>query len=420
MAGLAAGPALACDCTPMTVCELIQQPTIFIGEVIDGGITSHREDPWRSDFGRVRFKVLESLRGLPRGTRTVDVRLMSPGGMCSPIPYHSGKKYLVVPNEDDGALIDGPCFSARNVDTEAEDVRQVRAYFSGKMPTNVHGQVAVADDPSMIGYLLGTGEAKLLGGVTISAERRGRVYSAVSGSDGRYRLPLPAGGGYTVRAALKPYESEPESEEISIPVRGCAIQDFALRVHNTISGRVWDKDGQPVKSAKVGLIDLSDPIDSQRYRTAYTDQADLTFRFKNVPIGRYLVVAGPDGLLDRARANSEVIEIKSAGVHLSGMDLKVGERAELRPVTVRVRFPDGAPMKTAQVRCLGLPRGEGEAVWSVAGAAEMDGAIKLMAPANRQLKIEVRDAYGRDLKETYSSLHEPSSAPITQEFVVIP
>ncbi len=117
LAGLAAGPALACDCTPMTVCELIQQPTIFIGEVIDGGITSLREDPWRSDFGRVRFKVLESLRGLPRGTRTVDVRLMSPGGMCSPIPYHSGKKYLVVPNEDDGALIDGPCFSARNVVT---------------------------------------------------------------------------------------------------------------------------------------------------------------------------------------------------------------------------------------------------------------------------------------------------------------
>ena len=48
------------------------------------------------------------------------------------------------------------------------------------------------------------------------------------------------------------------------------------------------------------------------------------------------------------------------------------------------------------------------------------GPIKLMAPVNRQLKIEVRDAYGRDLKGTYSSLHEPGSAPITQEFVVIP
>ena len=77
-------------------------------------------------------------------------------------------------------------------------------------------------------------------------------------------------------------------------------------------------------------------------------------------------------------------------------------------------------MKTAQVRCLGLPRGEGEAVWSGAGAAEKDGAIKMMAPVNRQLKIEVRDVYGRDLKGTYSSLHEPGFAPITQEFVVIP
>ncbi len=122
--------------------------------------------------------------------------------MCSPITYQSGKKYLVVPNEEDGALIDGPCFSARNMDTEAEVVRQVRAYFSGKMPANVHGQVAVANDPSMIDYLLGTGEAKALGEVTISAQRGGSVYSAVSGSDGRYRLPLPAGGAYIVRAAL--------------------------------------------------------------------------------------------------------------------------------------------------------------------------------------------------------------------------
>ncbi len=158
----------------------------------------------------------------------------------------------------------------------------------------------------------------------------------------------------------------------------------------------------------------------RRFRHTYTDQANLTFRFKSVPIGRYLLISNPEGPqsdgspfestyypLNKTRANTEVIEVKSAGVHLGGMDLKVGERAEFRRVTVRVRFPDGVPMKTAGVRCLGLPRGEGEAVWSVAGAAGKDGAIKLMI-------------YGRDLKGTDSSLHEPGSAPITQEFVVIP
>lgn len=66
LAGLAALPALGCECNPLTVCELIQRRTIFFGEVIDGGITSLREDPWRSDFGRVRLKVLESLRGCLR------------------------------------------------------------------------------------------------------------------------------------------------------------------------------------------------------------------------------------------------------------------------------------------------------------------------------------------------------------------
>jgi hypothetical protein len=437
---VAALPLLACDCRRLTVCDLIDLPTIFIGEVIDGGVTSIRDDPWHSIVEHVRFKVTENFRGLPPGTKIVDVHLMPLPGMCAPIPYYPGKRYLVALSKRDGELYDGPCFQGRDVETAADDVREVRAYFAGKMLTNVHGQVAVAGDSSLVDFLLSMGEAKPLAGVTISATRNGKTYSAVSSADGRYALPLPAAGVYQVRATLKPYVSEPA--EISVSARGCAIQHFGLAVDNTISGKVWDEMGQPVKNAKVGLIDLDRfPSDSDRHAWfdhAYTEQPDRTFRFKDVPIGRYLLVFNPDGpnssgLFDlplestyyplaSTRASARPIAVESGGVHLTGMDLVVGKRVEFRHVIVRVRFPDGTPMKTAQIGCVGLPLELGDLSWRLQRVTKEneDGSVEFLAPADRKLQLEIRDRYGRDLKKTYTAAHEPGSATITQEFVVTP
>src|ERR1700733_8014103 len=137
-------PAFTCDCIRLSVCDLVQQPTVFIGEGIDGGITSIREHPWYSSVNHARFRVLENFRGLPAGTQTVDVALSPTAGMCSPNPYYLGGKYLVVPRKIDGKFFDGGCFQGRDVETAADDVRWVRGYFGRKMPTNVHGRVAVA------------------------------------------------------------------------------------------------------------------------------------------------------------------------------------------------------------------------------------------------------------------------------------
>src|ERR1017187_6664398 len=147
-------PLLPCDCRRLTSCEVMQQPTAFVGEVVDGGITSIREDPWNSTVDHVRFKVLESFSGLPSGTQTVDLVLRPLPGMCAPIPYRLGRRYLVAPLEDDGKLYDGPCFQGRDVETSDEEVRQVREYFAGRLPINVHGQVAAARDSSMVSFLL--------------------------------------------------------------------------------------------------------------------------------------------------------------------------------------------------------------------------------------------------------------------------
>jgi hypothetical protein len=433
-------PLLACECRHLTVCELLQLPTIFVGEVIDGGVTSIRDDPWHLNVDHVRFKVIESFRGLPSGTQTVDVQLTPTFGMCAPIPYYSGRKYLVVPDKRDGKFSDSVCFQGRDAESAADEVRQVREYFAGKMPMNVHGQVAIARDSDLVDFLLNMGETKPLSGVTISTTRNGQTFSALTNADGKYTLALPAPGDYKVSANLKPYTSEPE--EVSVARRGCAIQNFGMTVNNTISGSVRDENGQPVKNARVGLIDLDRPqSDSERHAwfdDAYVEKGGTTFSFENVPIGRYLLVFNPDGPrsgglfdlpldstyypLNATRSAARTVEMNSGGVHLTGMDLIVGKRVEFRQVVVKVRFPDGTVMKTAEIRCIGLPREEGALPWTIQKAAlERDnGSVHFLAPADRNLQIEVKDAYGRDLKRTYTSTHEPGTATITQEFVVTP
>lgn len=441
-AAYSALPLLACECRLLTICELIQQRTVFVGEVIDGGITSIREDPWYASVYHVRFKVIENYRGLPRGTQTVDLDLLPLGGMCAPIPYHLGKRYLVAPSKRDGLFSDGPCFQGRDVEKFAELVSQVRDYFKGKMPINVQGKVAAARDSSLVDFPLQSGEAKPLVGVTISTSREREAYSTMTRADGRYTLAVPDSGVYEICASLGPYSSEPV--QVTVPNRGCAIQDFGLKVDNTITGAVLDEEGNRVSSARVGLIDL-DHLPSKAESHVWFDDAyverDMLFTFVNVPVGRYLLVFNPDGPrpgrlpsdqrfestyypLRSARADAKTIEVKSNGVHLTGMDLVVGRRVEFRRVVVRVNFPDGAQMKTAEIVCIGLPAQEGDFLWVkrdfVSLSKASDGSVEFLAPANRALRLEVRDAYGRALKRSYTSTHEPGLTTITQEFVVTP
>jgi len=67
-----ASPALGCECRSFNFRDIIQRPVIFIGEVIDGGLTSIRQDPWYADIREVQFRVIGSFRGLPKNATAFD------------------------------------------------------------------------------------------------------------------------------------------------------------------------------------------------------------------------------------------------------------------------------------------------------------------------------------------------------------
>jgi hypothetical protein len=426
---------LACSCAPISACEMVDQPIIFIGKVIDGGVSSLTDDPWNSKATHARFKVLEGFRGIPAGTDTVDVQLHFTPGMCSPVPYHLGQSYLVVPFRLGETLNDGGCSSSRNIEESVDDVRFVRQYFSGKMTANIHGLVGSGSDSYSLSVYaeLIMGLAKRLQGVQVIATLGRSAFTATTDAEGKYFLPLPQGGTYQVHAALGSLQSK--EQEVGVPARGCRVQNFALPTDNAISGRVWDWHGQPMKGAIIGLIDIDHPndkmIDHAWFARAESG-ADGTYRLVMVPAGRYLLVSNPDGPyggsgyslpfettyypLGSNRRAAKIVEIGHSRVKLTGMDLIIGQRIEARPVTVKVKFPDGKPMTTARAECTGEPIEPGGLVWK---KMVRDGE-PIQVPVNRRLRIEVIDFYGRDLKATYASTHEPGSAAIVENFVVKP
>ncbi len=197
--------------------------------------------------------------------------------------------------------------------------------------------------------------------------------------------------------------------------------------------------GQPLEHAKVGLIDLDRTPGEEptwaSFRTAYPEQPGGSFLFRNVPLGRYLLVFNPDGPQaggfqpfplestyypnGAGRAQAQTIEINRAGMRLVGKDVIAGPPVSFRAVTVKVRFPDGSPMTTATVEVIGEPLEPSGISWRDRGYISKEHTeTRFQVPANRKVRISVRDWYRRDLKKTYQSTHLPGLTPVTQEFVV--
>jgi len=449
---LLAVPVFGCECEKLTECDVLHSLVIFVGEVISGGVTSLRDDPWYYRHPKpVRFKVVEIFKGLPKETKIVEMNVGPTDGMCSPNPYFPGRTYLVVPSFDNDKLFDGHCFSGRDIREAADMVQYLRDYFAGKLQLNIHGQVAVAHEWDLVEYERRIGEAKPLSGVRVWTSKGGRTYSTMTDREGRYRLMVPSGGSYDVNATLSAYESD--QGKVTVEGEGCTVRDFALHSGSTISGLVLDKKGRALSHAEVGLIDLSRPGTGPRLdptqgpelnawlKKTYIEE-DRRFVFRNVPIGKYLLVFNPAGPRAEwpsdlplestyyphgtSRREAQTIEVTRTNVHLTAKNLIIGKPVKFRPVEVSVRFPDGARMKTAVVHAEEEPIEEGGVPWTFAeavstpGPGGKDGVFRFNVPANRKLRIYISDWHGRDLKKKYESTYTAGTAAIQQVFVIVP
>ncbi|MEZ5403138.1 MAG: carboxypeptidase-like regulatory domain-containing protein [Bryobacteraceae bacterium] len=420
--------ALACTCVSLTVCDLIQRDVLFIGEVIEGGVEP-QEDPWHAQSHAVTFRVVQAFRGIKPGAKTVQMDAVFLGGMCMPNPYHRGGSYLVAPVRRQGGFADGMCTASRSIHSDPGLIAAIRDHFAGR-PVGVIGHAAIAEDAESVEYLLSAKETKAAAGATVTAERAGQRKNTTVDPLGAFRIPALSPGTYRLTLSLDPYETV--FEDVTVPRDGCILHDSAFDSGSQISGRILDASGTPVPGV-AALVPVDPPRDSA-VEQPWMDDAHVEpregnrFVFRNVPVGRYLLMSNPDGRQPfestfypdaSTRAEAKEILVDSPLTVLSGMDLRVGKPVAMRDVTVRAKLPDGNLWPAAAIRLVGQPTEPGGLHWRGWGDG-FKGETRFRAPANRKLRVEVIDSYGRKLSREYVAEFEPGVWPIIHEFTVEP
>ncbi len=429
--------AIATSCSPATVCQLMSRglQVAFVGEVVAGGVDSLLDDPSQAPACTIRVRVIEILGGIPAGQAQLTIEVPAYSGLdCQDTHYFAGERYLFFsarPYQPKRLWFSG----RRLKDLEEFGVSLLREYFAGRLVPQLRGRVLVTrHGAEAVKLLTFTNEAKPAGGTVVSAiSTDGRRFSARTDTEGRYVLPLPQGGRYRLKAARTHHTAEPEIDEL-VPDQGCAVQNFALQSGNQLSGFVRDTAGRPQKHIFVRLIDLDRPWRAE----AYTEQKDSSFLFRDVPLGRYLLaVDNPDGSLPEkpffattfypgsaTRKTAKVIELARGGVNLRNLDLTLGPKVPLRTVRVRVaaRRAGGEALDHLSVEVDAVPRSALDLPWHTRSSAlnRQDDWHEFRIPADRRVRIGVKDWYGRTTPGQYVSLHEPGVTPIVWEVAINP
>lgn len=364
-----AGEAQACTCieygTPACAAYW-RADAVFAGYVAD---IRKLPDSSVNDLHQVllHFNIEESYRGI--ADSEVDVATLS-GTSCD-IVFAKGEKWLVYAyrNKANNRLEIHPCTRTRRLEYANDDLEYIR------------GLKQKAPEQSVLGKVLQNSYSPL-SGVKVTVEGGGNKLETNTDNEGVYQIALPQPGLYTVRAfvpfaaAVTTYTPEERMElrltdeqtvieyALNIPERQCDYRQLdvlKIDLHATaeIGGRVLTDSGQPVTFGYIHLVNAEDASDRDYKKI----EANGSFKFEGVAVGRYFLVinpdAGPPGENDAPYArtfypgvsNSErATPISVAeGAKLENIDFRVRAPLRERVITGKVVWADGRPAKKASV-----------------------------------------------------------------------
>lgn len=356
---LAATSALACSCAfgGAGVCQAYwETPAVFSGRVVEiediGGGGSEVAFLTK----KVRFAVIDAYRGV--SGETIEVRTGRGGGDCG-YSFELNESYLVYAWKNGGNLSTGICSRTKRLSDAAEDLTYIRGLAEAKPGGSIFGSIKQ--------YLVrkSTDEYRPnppMPNVPVLIEGANGRFETATGPEGDYRVDDIPAGKYTVSAKVPPgYYDRGTKNSVELFDKGCAGAWFVFEVDTSLSGRVTDQDGKPVK-VLVNLVPV-DTINAKRQPDHYfrESDADGRYTFREVPDGKYylgvrlsnftfLEFSYPrtfyPGTADIRRAT--VIEIHE-GIALTNYDLQLPPELSKRTISGKVILPPGASMNNANI-----------------------------------------------------------------------
>lgn len=212
LAALSAVPLAEAVCpkpAPRVCAEFFDADAVFIGRVLDA-----RTEPPRGNTHEgwtYRVRVSRRWRGAGRSDAMVFTENSS-----GRLPLEVGREYLLFASVTDGRLEITHCGNSGPVGDRADRIEELER-LRGAKGAVIEGHVAARPDWTGVPSI----EFRVLG--------EGRTYTAVSGPDGWFRVPVPP-GKYTVKAQtddVDPFDlSYDDPESLRLQRGECAELQF--------------------------------------------------------------------------------------------------------------------------------------------------------------------------------------------------
>ena len=210
---------------------------------------------------------------------------------------------------------------------------------------------------------------------SITAEHAdGRTFSAISNSQGSYRITELPAGTYVVRATKNGYVAAPAQQQVTIGATESKEVNFTLSANvGRIAGLVRSNGGDPLAGVTVTAVsDGSSPV------TAVTDSGG-TYQMDDMPAGRtYTVIAELDGY----SADPPQRQVTVQKDQTTNADFIL--TANTGTIQGRVVTQNGAALDKALVSVKNETTGQSKSTWTGA-----DGRFAFQSLAAGQYRVSV-------------------------------
>jgi hypothetical protein len=299
--------ASACSCSrsDSPCSEAGESKAVFVGKVV--GSKEQKTVPDRDektyeptgttttfDVGEIYFEIQEAFTGVKKGTR-VTIHSGMGGGDCG-YWFKRGETYLIYAyGNTEKELGTSICSRTRPIADADEDLPVLRDLARAKARATVTG---VIQEEAGLGNYGMNNQSAPLAGVELNLSPlsgKGRIFKAKTDFEGKYEIKGVPAGKYKINIPLPKNTKFVERSKLEVETTGfgCVSQWATIENKNSITGKVIDEMGEPVKEAYIELISADNDFNVRPAKNISSESADLdekgNFAFTNIPVGRYFL-----------------------------------------------------------------------------------------------------------------------------------
>lgn len=360
------GIASACSCSDEVTVDLefARTKTVVVVKAASYLGQPKTSDPKENVFG-FKFTVQKVFKGKLKPGEEIEVVAV---GMCSNTFYARdlGEEFLFYYFSDTDFLQRPFCSRSGPVKRLPGDISYLENMNKVRGLTRISGVVSQYSTTALEGE---EGSGGPLKDHAVRITGMGRNLEVKTDEYGLYEVyGLPPGQYRIEPERIKGHRPTVNYSSIQTDIASAALLgkghselDFSFGIDNAISGRITGADGKPIDHMMLKLLPAAGKPREYFNESAFSEK-DGTFRFEDIPAGKYVIVGNPDNRVTAEypypRFYSSGTEMRGSateitigpGEFLDGYTVKAPPPAETVVISGTLLFEDGSPVRSETVK----------------------------------------------------------------------